>query len=84
MKHLCTILLGSLLLSGLQFALTGCIADGYASGSVYYGPDHRDPWFHDGPWIDGGRGYGDRGGRGGGDVYISPPRIPAPPRIHLP
>ena len=86
MKTFPQILFGALLLSGLQFASSGCVADGYVSESVYYGPRHRDPWFHDDPWMDGRGRYYDRGPRSGGsvDVYISPPRIPSPPRIHLP
>jgi hypothetical protein len=70
MKSLHKILLGALLLSGLQFAFSGCVADGYVGESVYYGPD-RGPWFHDGPWMDGRRGYHDGGHVG---VYIHPPR----------
>ncbi len=79
MKHLPRILLGALLLSGLQFATSGCIVDGYAGEGVYYGPQ-RDPWFRDGRWMDGNRGYYGHDSRSGGnvDVYISPPRIPAP------
>ena len=86
MKHLSRILLGSLLLSGLQFASSGCVADGYVRSDVYYGPNYREPWFRDGSWMDGNRGYHERDDhrRGGGDVYISPPRLPAPPRIRLP
>jgi len=89
MKPLAKILLGSLFLTGLQFALSGCVADGYVSESVYYGPHYRDPWFRDDPWMDGRRWHGDnRGSRGDSvDIYISPPRLPrppAPPGIHLP
>lgn len=86
MKSIRKVLFGSLLLGGLQFGLGGCVSDGYVGTGVYYGPHYRDPWFHDGPWMDGRRGnYYQRGGsRGGGDVYISPPRLPAPPRIRLP
>ena len=88
MKHFPKFLLGSLLLTGLQFASSGCVADGSVSTGVYYGPGYRDPWFRDDRWVDGNRGYRDRdrGDRRGGnvDVYISPPRIPSPPRIHLP
>jgi hypothetical protein len=82
MKLLSKFLLVSALLTGLQFSTSGCVADGYASESVYYG--HRDPWFRDDRWMDGRRrGYRDEP-RGQVDVYISPPRLPAPPRIHLP
>ena len=74
MKTLSKVLLGSFLLAGLQFALGGCVADGYVSESVYYGPNYRDPWFRDDPWMD-GRRWG-RGGYGGPgvDIYINPPR----------
>jgi hypothetical protein len=85
MKSIRNILLGSLLLAGLQFGLGGCVSDGYVSTGVYYGPR---PWFHEGPWIEGRGGYYERDHyRGGGDVYISPPRppgLPAPPRLRLP
>ena len=84
MKTFSKILLGSLLLTGMQFAFSGCETDGYASGGVYYGGGYRDPWFRDDRWMDGGhRWYGGEN-RGHTDVYISPPRLPAPPRIHLP
>ena len=84
MKHTRKILLGSLLLAGLQFGLTSCLTGAYVGTGVYYGP-RRDPWFHDDPWMDGNRWYGgDRGPRGGDhvDVYISPPRISG--QLHLP
>jgi hypothetical protein len=80
MKLTHKILIGSALLAGLQFGLIGCVADvgvDGGGGGVYYG---GDPWFHDGPWIDGGH-FGGRdnvghaaphGGGGGG--YIHPPR----------
>ncbi len=86
MKHFSRILFGALLLTGVQFASSGCVVDGYASEGVYYGPGYRDPWFRDGRWMDGDRGHGGRRGHGGGkvDVYISPPRLPSPPRIRLP
>jgi len=72
MKTLAQLLLGSLLLTGVQLALTGCVADGYVGESVYYGP-HRDPWFRDDPWMDSRPWYRDEP-RGGVDLYISPPR----------
>jgi len=74
MKPSAKIILGYLLLSGLQFALSGCVADGYVSESVYYGPSYRDPWFHDDPWVDGHRWYHDRPVGGSVDIYLSPPR----------
>jgi hypothetical protein len=76
MKHRAQFLLGFLLLAGVQFASSGCVADGYVGESVYYGP-HRDPWFRDDPWMDSGRRwYRDDEPRGGirGDIYINPPR----------
>jgi hypothetical protein len=81
MKPLSKIFLGALLLSGLEFATSGCVSDGTASGAVYYGP-HRDPWFRDDRWMDGNRrGYHDD--RRGGDVYISPPRVNIAPRVKI-
>ena len=85
MKPLSKILLGSLLLTGVQFALSGCVSDGSVSGAVYYGPHYRDPWFRDDPWTDGPRHYRREPRRVDSvDIYISPPRPPSPPRIHLP
>lgn len=82
MKSLHTSLLALTLFTGLQFGLSGCVSDGYVETGVYYGPHYHRPWFHDDPWIDGRRGYYERGHyRGGGDVYISPPRLPPPPRL---
>jgi hypothetical protein len=49
MKNTKSTLLRALVLSGLQFALAGCI--GVVGGGGYY---RGDPWYHDGPWIDGG------------------------------
>jgi hypothetical protein len=63
MKHTRKILLGILMVVGLQFAGSGCV--GYAGGGgVYYG---GDVWVHDDAWIDGG-------GRGwyGGHAYVHP------------
>ena len=68
MKHTKTILLGILVLAGLQLgAMTGCVGYVGGPGGVEYG---GGPWFQDGVWIEGGRGwYG--GGHGGGG-YIHP------------
>jgi hypothetical protein len=58
MKNIKKILLGTLVLFGLQFGLIGClVGDGgrHEGGGV---------WFHDGPWMDGGRG-----GYGHGDIH---------------
>ena len=73
MKPTQKFLLGSLLLLGLQFALSSCVVDGYVGTGVYYGP-RRDPWFRDDPWVDGRGWYGEP--RGGVDVgiYLHPPR----------
>lgn len=91
MKFSRTVIFGSFLLVGLQFALSSCATDGAVSvdTGIYYGPRHRyrDPWFRDDPWVDGHGSYrGNRAPDRGGsvDVYISPPRLPSPPRIHLP
>ncbi len=76
MKSPLKILLGSLLFTGLQFGLTSCVTDGYVGvdTGVYYGPHYGDPWFHDGGWLDGNRGYGEvrSGGHG---AYIHPPQF---------
>jgi hypothetical protein len=85
------LILASFLLFGLSLALTGCVADGHVAvdTGVYYGPRHRyrDPWFRDDAWVDGHGWY--RGNRAPArqsdvDIYISPPRLPSPPRIPLP
>ena len=84
MKHLSKILLGGLLLTGLQFPFSGCASDASVSGAVYYGPHYRDPWFHDDPWFYDHHHYWYRDeprGSSHTDIYISPPR---PPRLHLP
>ncbi len=69
MKPTRKILLGSLVLAGLQIGLISCVTD----GSVYYGP-HRDPWFHDDSWVDGQRWYGGARPNTNVEVYIHPPR----------
>ena len=95
MKHFSKIILGTLLLSGLAFAVIGCVSSGSVevSDGYYYGPGYRDPWFRGGAWFDGDRGYDRRGHdeprrTGGHDAYISPPRMPSAPRPpsgpHLP
>lgn len=61
MKHIHKILLGSLFLIGLQFAVSGCV--GYVGGGGGGGP-----WFHDDVWVDGGG----RGWYGGGGAYVHP------------
>jgi hypothetical protein len=54
MKNIKKILLGTLALFGLQFVLVGCLVGvGGSRGGGYGG---GGPWFHDGPWMDGGRG----------------------------
>jgi len=86
MKSTRKILLGGLVLLGLQLGLSSCVTGIDVGTGVYYGP-HRDPWFRDDPWMDGHRWYGgDRypNGGGQGDIYIHPPRVPLPPRIRLP
>jgi hypothetical protein len=76
MKTFHKIFLGSFVLTVL-LGLSSCATDGYVgvdTGVYYGGPVYGDPWFHDGPWIDGHRGYGEPrpGGHVGG--YIHPPR----------
>jgi hypothetical protein len=65
MKTTKKILLGALILIGLQWVLAGCIADVGVRGRS------GGPWYHDGPWMDGGR-YGG-GPRGGAQIEIHPP-----------
>ena len=78
MKPTRKILLGSLILAGLQFGLSSCVTDAYVGTGVYYGP-YRGPWFRDDPWVDGHRWYReDRAPAGGVDIYIHPPRIRLP------
>ncbi|HSY53604.1 MAG TPA: hypothetical protein VNW23_06990 [Opitutaceae bacterium] len=72
MKNIKKILLGTLVLFSLQFGLGGCVAE--VEGGGYYG----DPWYHDGPWLDGGGWDHDRGRRDYGphdrvDIDIHPP-----------
>jgi peptidoglycan hydrolase-like protein with peptidoglycan-binding domain len=68
MKNIKKILLGTVILAGVQFGLGGCIADVESRG--YY---RRDPWYNDGPWMDGGRwGEGPRIGVGVG-IDLHPP-----------
>jgi hypothetical protein len=82
MKNIKKILLGTLILFGLQFGLGGCVAE--VDGGGYYG---GDPWYHDGPWLYGGGWYGgerrdgerhddrrhDDESHGGVDININPP-----------
>jgi hypothetical protein len=73
MKPTRKILLGSLILVGLQFGLSSCVTDGYAGTGVYYGPQ-RDPWFRDDSWVDGHRWYGGPPIQAEVGIYIYPPR----------
>lgn len=66
MKTIIKISLLTLVVSGLQFGIVGCVAE--VGGGGYYG---GGPWYHDGPWLDGGRwGGGERGGVG---IEVHPP-----------
>ena len=66
MKTITKIFLLTLVVSGLQFGLAGCVGEVGVGGGGYYGGG----WYHDGPWMDGGGwGHGDRGGRGGIDIH---------------
>jgi hypothetical protein len=65
MKNLKYIIFGVLISLGVQFGLSGCVAE--VDGGGYYG---GGPWYHDGPWIDGGR-WG--GPRGVGYIDVHPP-----------
>jgi hypothetical protein len=65
MKNLKNILLGALILAGLQFGLSGCVAE------VGGGGRGGGPWYHDGPWMDGGHWGG--GPRGGVGIDVHPP-----------
>jgi hypothetical protein len=73
MKPTRKILLGSLILAGLQFGLSSCVTDGSRRTGVYYGPQ-RDPWFRDDPWMDGHRWYGEPRADANVRIYIHPPR----------
>lgn len=75
MKHLGKILLGTILLSGLSLAFSGCAGDASVGGSVYYGDGYPGPWFHDDGWAYGHPWYHERGG-----AYIHPPRPGPGPR----
>jgi hypothetical protein len=66
MKKIKNILLGALILLGLQFGLAGCVAE--VDGGGHYG---GGPWYHDGPWMDGGHWGG--GPRGGVGIDVHPP-----------
>jgi hypothetical protein len=54
MKNIQRILLASLVLFGLQVVLVGCLVGVSDRG-------RGGPWFHDGPWMDGGHGGGMHG-----------------------
>jgi hypothetical protein len=59
MKHSKSIMLGIVLLAGLQLGImTGCVGYVGARGGYYGG----DPWYHDGVWINGGGGWYGHGG----------------------
>ena len=73
MKFIHKILLGTFILLGLQFALSSCVTSAYVGDGVYYGPQ-RDPWFRDGPWMDGDRWRGEPHGEPHVEVYIHPPQ----------
>jgi hypothetical protein len=64
MKHTRKIILGYLVLVGMQFVGAGCVAE-VGGGGVAYGPDI---WVHDDVWVDGG-GRGWYGGHSGGYVH---------------
>jgi hypothetical protein len=65
MKTIQKTLLLALLLSGLQFATSGCVGAVGVDGGVVYGDG---PWFRDDVWLDGGG----RGWYGGGRGYVHP------------
>ena len=46
------LILTFLLLAGVGFGLSACVAEVDDGG--YY---HHDHWYHDGPWMDGPHGY---------------------------
>ena len=64
MKNLKIILLGALILAGLEFELTGCVAE-------VAGRRGGGPWYHEGPWMDGGHWGG--GPRGTVNIEVHPP-----------
>jgi hypothetical protein len=73
MKSTRKILLGSLILAGLQFGLSSCVTDGYVGTGVYYGPQ-GGPWFRDDTWVDGHRWYGGPPIQANIGIEIHPPR----------
>jgi hypothetical protein len=73
MKTARKILLGSLILAGLQFGLSSCVLNRSTGTGVYYGPE-RDAWFQDDLWMDGHRWYADPRGTAEIGVYLYPPR----------
>ena len=73
MKPTHKILLGFLLLAGLQFGLTSCLTDSSVASGVYYGPQ-SDPWFRDDPWMDGHEWYRGPPVTPDVEIYIHPPR----------
>ena len=78
MKHSQSILIGTLAMAAIQFASTGCVADGGGGGGgdVYYG---GDPWVQTDVVVTGG-GRGWYGGRndGHGDRGYVHPSAPRP------
>jgi hypothetical protein len=73
MKPTRKILLGSLILVGLQFGLGSCLTGPSGRTGVYYGPQ-PDPWFRDDSWVDGHRWYGGPHVDTTIGIYIHPPR----------
>ncbi len=73
MKPIRKILLGAVILVGLELVMSSCLTDGSRRSGVYYG-GQRDPWFHDDSWVDGNRWYGEPRPGGNVEVYIHPPR----------
>ena len=60
MKFTTKSLLFALVITGLQFGLSGCVGEVGVDGG-YYGGYRGDPWYHDGRWMDGGRWDAPRG-----------------------
>jgi len=73
MKSTYKYLFGAVILLGVEICLSSCVTDAYVGTGVYYG-GHRDPWFNDGPWVDGHRWYGGGRAEHRDGIYLHPPR----------
>jgi hypothetical protein len=70
MKTIAKMLPGAALLAFLGLLLIGCVTEARVGTGVYYGP-HREPWFHDDPWMNGPHWYRQTEFNA---LYMDPPR----------